>query len=107
MYKFSAKPTTLTNANPTLTHVHRLSSGRGRSDRSDVLVDNEVTDALALPRGRPTAELVVALLLHALVRLQVVAQHLGAVRGDHARVDVRAGAEVVEDTGGDRGADEI
>lgn len=86
----------------TLADVHRLAR-----DARDVLVDDEAPDGLLLDRGRPAAELVRALLLHALVRLHEVAEHLRVRGGDHARVDVRAGAEVVEDTRGDRGADEV
>ena len=72
-----------------------------------MLVNNKISNPFTLPRRRATAESVVKLLLCTLVGLDIVAQHLGVRRGDHARVDVRAGAEVVEDTGGDRGADEI
>ena len=83
--------------------VHCL---RARGGDSDVLLDDHVADVLLFPRGGAAAEAVAALLLDALVGAHVVAQHLGVRGGDDARVDVRARAEVVEDTRGDRGGDE-
>ena len=91
-----------------LARVHRLTlCAPTACNIRDVLLDDELTDLFLLPLGCAAAELVRALLLHALVRLDEVAEHLRVRRGDHARVDVRARAEVVEDAGRDRGADEI
>lgn len=57
-------------------------------------------DLLLQPGGGALGELVIALLLDALVGLDVVAHHLGGLALlDHADVDVGAGAEVVEDAG--------
>ena len=91
-----------------LARVHRLAlrPPRGRDVR-DVLLDDERADLFLLDLCRPPTELVGALLDRALVGLDEVAEHLRVRRGDHARVDVGAGAQVVEDTRGDRGADEI
>ncbi|KAG6826194.1 hypothetical protein H0H87_007703, partial [Tephrocybe sp. NHM501043] len=72
-----------------------------------VLIHDEVPHALGLPCGRPPAEAVGALLLHALVGHLDVAKHFGAGAGDDACVDVGAGPKIVEDTGGDGGFNEV
>ena len=72
-----------------------------------MLVNNEVPNPFTLPRRRASAESVVKLLLCTLVGLDIVAQHLGVRRGDHTRVDVRTGSEVVENTSRDGGDDEV
>lgn len=76
-----------------LAGVHRLASS------SDYLLDNKMLNTLRLERGRAFPERVRSLLLHTLVRRNEVTQHLGLVRRDDACVDIRARAEIVEDTG--------
>lgn len=68
-----------------LAGVHRLSSG----DRSsDFFLNDEVPYLLALDRRRSSPEEIVSLLLHSLVRLDKVAEHLSALCSDNACIDV-------------------
>ena len=69
-------------------------------------MNHHLPNILFLPRRRPPPEDVRPLFLHALVRLDEVAQEVGLGGGDDAGIDVGAGAEIVEDTGGDGGSDE-
>jgi len=68
--------------------VHSVSTTH--TDRSHSLRDNEAPHdlAIALPIGRPTAELVIALLDDLFVVLDIVAQHVSTVGRDDTDVDI-------------------
>lgn len=86
-----------------LCRVHRL----GLHNGCYFFANNKAPDGLALVRRRAPTEHVSALLFHTLVRLDEVAEHLRVRLGDDARIDVRARTQIVEDTGGDGGGDEV
>ena len=73
---------------------------------SNRLMNHHLPNILFLPRRRPPPKDVRPLLLHALIRLDEVAQEVSLGGGDDASVDVGAGTEIVEDTGRDGGRDE-
>jgi len=84
-----------------LANIHGLAC-----DGCDLLVDDQLSDALALPSRGSSSERVMAFFFDTLVRFDKVAEHFGASCGDDARVDIGPGSKVVEDTCRDGGRDE-
>lgn len=83
-------------------HPLRRLLALGKFVHCDVLADILLLDDLLVKDGsRAAGEAVVALLLLALVRLDVVAHEGGLVFGDDGDVDVATRAQVVEDTSQD------
>ena len=103
----------LVHGTSSLSSIHRVAASRKRLDVCDArvyarndLLRNEAANALGRPLRRALPELVLALLGLALVRHLVVAQHLRPGRRNDTDVDVRTGAEIVEDTSRDGGFDQ-
>ena len=72
-----------------LARVHRFTLRRTTASKMrDIFINDEAPDLFLLYRSCPTTELIRTLLLHALVGLHEVAQHLRVARRDDACINV-------------------